>query len=81
MRRQNMYTQATHTYIQPQTQLQRYTISTVAEVQVNQSYHERRGKRFILPEVYIANYMVNDYRKKRILSKLYVLIYVHFAHK
>lgn len=49
----------------------RYMINTVAEVQVNQPYHDFRGERSIFPELYIANYIVNDIRKN-ILSKVFI---------
>lgn len=34
-----------------------------------------------LPKLYIANHVVNDYRKKKILSKINFLISVHFVHR
>lgn len=51
--------------------------STIAEAQVNQSHHELKGKRFILPEFYIDNYVVTiqkPYFIKNVFLNMFISI-------
>lgn len=39
--------------------------NTMAKIQVSQTHQEFRGRRSSLPKLYIANHVINDYRKKK----------------